>query len=85
MSSTELTRQLEFVVAQRHQDQATVLGQAIQEGIHALYQQALIEAYLLGQVARETMVQEFGVEQLEEIEYQRDAFKRDVAWGAQNV
>jgi hypothetical protein len=85
MSPTELTRQLEFVVARRHQDQATVLGQAVQEGIHALYRDALLEAYLLGQIAREIMLNEFGAEQLQELEFQRDVFKRDVTWGMQNV
>ncbi len=85
MSATELTRQLEFVVAQRRQDQASVLGQAIQEGIHALYRQSLVEAYLSGQVTRETILNEFGAERLEETEYQRGALKRDVLWGAQNA
>lgn len=81
MNGTDLTQQLAFVVAQRHQDEATILGQAVREGIQALYRETLIEAYLLGRVEREVVLKELGPVQVEEIEYQRDALKRDVAWG----
>jgi hypothetical protein len=57
----------------------------VREGIHTLYREVLIEAYLLGQVPRETVLKELGPEQLEEIEYQRDALQRDVAWGLKNA
>jgi len=72
-------------MAHRREDEATVLAQAVREGVHALYREALIEAYLLGQVSRETVLKELGPEQLEEIEYQRDALRRDVAWGLKNA
>lgn len=85
MNETELTQQLAFVVARRRQDEATILGQAVREGIHALYRDALIEAYLLGQAAREIVLNELGPEQLEQVEYQRDALKRDVAWGMKSA
>jgi hypothetical protein len=42
---------------------------------------ALIEAYLQGEVPRETILSELGAERLAEIEYQRDALQRDVEWG----
>jgi hypothetical protein len=80
-----LTEQLAFVVAQRRQDEATVLAQAVREGIQILYRETLIEAYLLKQVPRETILKELGPEQLEEIEYQRDVLQRDVAWGLKDA
>ncbi|HEX7182447.1 MAG TPA: 3'(2'),5'-bisphosphate nucleotidase CysQ [Thermoanaerobaculia bacterium] len=43
----------------------------------ALEREALIEAYLLGRIPRETLLRELGPEQLDEIEYQRDALRRD--------
>lgn len=85
MNETALTQQLAFVVSQRHQDESTIIGQAVREGIHTLYRESLIEAYLLGQVAREMVLKELGPEELEKIEYQRDALKRDVSWGVNNV
>ena len=85
MNETGLTQQLAFVVARRREDEATVLAQAVREGIRTLYRETLIEAYLLGQVSREMVLKELGPEQLEEIEYQRDALQRDVAWGMKNA
>jgi hypothetical protein len=81
MNEIGLTEQLAFVVARRQQDEATVLAQAVREGIQRLYQETLTEAYLLGQVPHETVLKELGLEQLEEIEYRRDALKRDMEWG----
>jgi hypothetical protein len=85
LNETGLTQQLAFVMAQRHQDEATVLAQAVREGVHTLYREALIEAYLLERVSRETILKELGPQQLGEIEYQRDALRRDVAWGLENA
>jgi hypothetical protein len=85
VNETGLTQQLAFVMAQRCEDEATILAQAVREGIHTLYREVLIEAYLLGRVSRETVLKELGPEQLEEIEYQRDALQRDMTWGLKNM
>ena len=55
------------------------------QDVRTLNCEVLVEAYLLGQVSRETVLEELGPEQLEEIEYQRDTLQRDVAWGLQNA
>ncbi len=85
MTETGLAQQLAFLVAQSHQDEATVLAKAVREGIHLLYREALIESYLLGQVPRATVLAELGPEQLAEIDYQRGVIERDVAWGAKHA
>ncbi|MCL5997891.1 MAG: hypothetical protein M1546_17825 [Chloroflexi bacterium] len=79
---TIFVQQLAFIAAKRNQDEATVLAQAVQKGVHALYQEALIEAYLLGQVSRERLLQELGAEEVARVDYLRDALKHDVTWGA---
>ncbi len=76
-----LTHQLEFVVTESKQDEASVLAQAMRRGLELLYKEALVEAYLMGRVPREKILDELGIEELSNIEYQRDAFRRDVAWG----
>jgi hypothetical protein len=81
MHDKTLTEHLDFLVTQKGQDEATVLAQALRAGIEALYQETLTEAYLLGEVPRETVLRELGSERLAEIDYQRDALRRDVAWG----
>ncbi|MFL5800631.1 MAG: hypothetical protein ACJ8CR_02705 [Roseiflexaceae bacterium] len=78
MSEIALSQQLAFVIAHRNEDEATILAQAVREGVRALYCEALIQAYLTGQISRELALKELGPEQVEEIEYQRDVLARDV-------
>ena len=84
MNEATLVQELAFVVAQRQQDETAVLAQAVREGVRVLYREALIEAYLGGRISREDALKQLGPEMLEEIEYQRDTLKRDVAWGLRN-
>ncbi len=79
-----LTQQLEFVVTESKQDEASVLAQAVRRGLELLYKEALIEAFLMRRVPREKILHELGAEELAELEYQRDAFQHDVAWGLGN-
>ncbi len=81
MRDTALREHLDFLVTRKGEDEATVIAQALRAGVEALYQEALTEAYLLGQVPRVTALEELGPERLEEIEYQRDALRRDFEWG----
>ena len=76
-----LTDHLEFLVTQRGEDEATVLAQALRAGIVALYEETLTEAYLLGKMSREAVLEELGPDRLASIEHQRDAFRRDIEWG----
>ncbi|MFQ5340854.1 MAG: hypothetical protein ACE5F6_04825 [Anaerolineae bacterium] len=81
MEKTPFVEKLSFVQARRQQDESALLALAVREGIQVLYREALIEGYLLGQVAREKVLREIGPEELEAVEYQRDALQRDVNWG----
>jgi predicted ribosome quality control (RQC) complex YloA/Tae2 family protein len=75
------TEHLDFLIVQKGEDEATVLAQALRTGVETLYQEALVEAYLLGKVPRETALRELGSERLAEVDYQRDVLRRDVEWG----
>ncbi|MBW8879404.1 MAG: hypothetical protein JF614_31100 [Acidobacteria bacterium] len=81
MRNTALREHLDFLVTQTGEDEATVIAQALQAGVEALYQEALTEAYLLGKVSRDIALKELGLERLGEIDYQRDALRRDFEWG----
>jgi len=81
MRDKTLTEHLDFLITQGGQDEATVLAQALRAGVEAMYQEALVEAFLLGKVSRETALRDLGAERLAEIEYQRDVLRRDVEWG----
>jgi hypothetical protein len=81
VKDSKLAEHLGFLVQQGGQDEATVLARALRCGVELLYREALIEAYLLGKVPRETALKELGTESLKEVEYQRDALRHDVEWG----
>ena len=81
MRDKTLTEHLDFLLAQEGRDEATVLAQALRTGVEALYREALVEAYLLGKMSREKALEELGLERLAEVEYQRNALRRDVEWG----
>jgi len=81
MKDAKLADHLEFLTSRRGQDEATVLAQALRRGIDVLYEDTLVEEFLLGRVSRETVLQELGSERLNEIEYQRDTLRREVGWG----
>ena len=85
MKDPKLTEYLDFLVARRDQDEATVIAQALRAGIEALYQEALVEEYLLGRVPRETVLRELGPERVGEIEYRRDTLRRDIRWGLEGA
>lgn len=85
MRDHKLSEHLDFLVAQQGQDEAAVLAQALRTGIESLYREALIEAYLLGKVPRERVMEEISPDLLEEVEDQRDALRRDVEWGLQGA
>ncbi len=85
MRDQRLAEHLDFLTAERGQDEATVLVDALRAGIEALYRESLTEAYLLGRVPRETVLAELGQEELEMIEYQRDVLRRDVEWATQDA
>ena len=81
MKDKTLAEHLDFLVEQEGQDEATVLARALRTGVEVLYLEALLEAYLLGKVPRETVLKEIGPARLEEAEFQRDVIRRDVEWG----
>ena len=85
MSDRTLTSHLDFLLAQSGQDEATILARALRTGIETLYQEALTEAYLLGRVPREALLEELGPERLDEVELQRDALRRDFQWGLEGA
>lgn len=79
--SEKLLERLEFLVACRGEDEAAVLAQALRKGIDVLYEEVLVEEFLLGRVARETVLRALGPDRLDEIEYQRDVQQKEVGWG----
>jgi len=85
MAEQTLTEHLKFLVTEGGEDEATVIARALRAGVESLYREALIEAYLLGRVSREAVLRDLGPNELEAIELQRDALRRDVEWGRRSA
>lgn len=81
VEGTTLAQELAFLVKTTQEDEATILAKALREGIRFLYREKLIEAFLAGKVPREEALRHLGLKELTDIEYQRDALRRDVEWG----
>lgn len=81
MKERKLAEHLEFLMARHNRDEAALLAEALRRGIDALYEEALVEEFLMGRATRETVLRELGADRLDEIEYQRDTLRREVAWG----
>lgn len=79
--SRSLAEQIEFVVAHQGRQEAEVLAEALRAGLASIYQDALVQAFLAGEVPRAWMLDEIGADRLLEVEQQRDAFGSDLAWG----
>lgn len=52
---------------------------------HLDVREALIEAYLLSLVSREAVLETLSLNELREIELQRDILRHDVKWGSRSV
>lgn len=61
MSDTSMLQQLTFLTEQRHEDESTILADAMRQGLQTLYHEALTEGYLNDGVSREMVVQELGL------------------------
>jgi hypothetical protein len=85
VAETPVAEQPAFVQRHRRQDEVAVLARAMREGIRVLYREALLDAYLLGNAPREQVLAELGPEALADVEAQRDALRRDVAWGLRDA
>ena len=81
MFETTTFDELEFIVKETGEDEITVLAQAFQEGLKHLYRQKVVDAFIKGKLARAEAVKILGLETVEDLEYQKDAIRKDIQWG----
>jgi hypothetical protein len=79
--SRSLAEQIEFVATHQRRQEAEVLADALRAGLAEIYRDALVQAYLAGEISRTSITEEVGADRLREIDQQRDAFESDLAWG----
>ena len=76
-----LTEKIAFIANQQGKREASLLAQALDRGVDVLYRESLIDAYLAGTLSREDLVGELGSDAAVAIDAQRDAIRKDIAWG----
>ncbi len=62
-------------------EESEILAQAVREGIRVLFQDAIVENYLNGNITRKAVIEKLGYEKVQRIDFQRDVIKKDIAWG----
>ena len=73
--------ELAFLTQKMGQNEATVLAQALQVGIHQLYRQTVGQLFIDGKMSRQEAVDSIGEERIAELEYAQQALAQDVAQG----
>ncbi len=81
MFKTTTFGELEFILQETGEDEVTVLAQAFREGLKYLYRQKVINAFIEGKLTRAEAAEILGLETVEELEYQKDAIRKDIQWG----
>ncbi len=76
-----LRQKIDFLLKSDDILESTILAKAIEVGVTQLYDDAITEAYLAGQLSRETVIAELGEEKVQKLDYAIESIEKDVAWG----
>lgn len=77
------TDKLSFLVEHTHQDEPSVLANALRIGINALYRDAVEGAYIEGRVGIDLAMDVLGAQRVKDIDDAREALNKDVERGLQ--
>ena len=80
-TSNLIANELAFLTQNMKQDEATILAQALQVGIHLIYRQTVEQLFIDGEMARQEAVNSIGEERVAELEYAQHALAQEVAQG----
>ena len=81
MFKTTTFDELEFIIQETGEDEITILAQAFREGLKYLYRQKVMDAFVAGKLTRTEAVKTLGLETVGDLEYQKDAIRKDIRWG----
>lgn len=78
---TALQQELEYLLRETGRDEASLLAEVVQEGIHTLFRRCVRDAYIEGRLSRQKAVRLLGGSAVEEIDAAWQAVEADVIWG----
>ena len=79
--SSQLEKELEYLIRESGKELTTLLAEAMQEGVHLLYQRYISEAYMSGKINRNKAIQLLGASAIEEIDKAWRSVEKDIRWG----
>lgn len=80
-TSNLIADELTFLAQKMNQNEAAILAQALQVGIHLLYRQIVEQLFIDAKMARQEAVDSIGEDRIAELEYAQQALAQDVAQG----
>lgn len=81
MMAAALNEQLDEVVRLEHAEAGEVLGEALREGMKSLYLDAVLAAFLRGDLSREEAVSRTSETTVVRAEAEARVVREDVSWG----
>jgi len=69
------------LVRRQGHGKAALLQRAAELGVEQLYRQEMRDAYLRAEITREQAIEELGIEEVDDLDYARQAVLADVEWG----
>ena len=79
--ATRLKKELEFLTRTLRRDEATLLAEALEQGIHGMFVRHVRDRYMRGKLSRREAVKLVGAQALEGADQARRAVEADVKWG----
>jgi len=79
--TVQFQQELAYLVQETGKDEALLLAEALQEGIHTLFRKHASEAYMEGKLSRRKAIRLLGAAAVEEIDAAWRAIEADVKWG----
>ena len=79
--ATRLKKELEFLTRALRRDEATVLAEALEQGIHGMFVHHVRDRYMRGKLSRREAVKLVGAQALESADRAWRAVEADVKWG----
>ena len=81
MKADHLEKELEYLLKKTGKETASLLAEAMEEGIHLLYKRYVSEAYMADKIDRKKAIQLLGISAIEELDEAWQAVESDVRWG----
>jgi hypothetical protein len=79
--AAKLGQELGYLLQETGRDQASLLAEAVQEGIHTLFCRYVRDAYIEGKLSRRKAVRLLGASVVNEMDAAWQAVAADVRWG----